>query len=60
MVLQLSVTRLTSDCCFLRVLSSAIPVNEQNIENADCVAGDDCDDGRDVPRSVLRSEGLRT
>ena len=59
LVLQLHVLRLRAQHGFLGVLSLAVPVNEQHVEQAHAPAHDDGDLGGDVAGRVFGAEGLR-
>lgn len=59
LVLKLDIRRSSTNKCFLRVLPSAIPVDEQHVQQTDTPAGDDHDLSRHVTRSVFGPESLR-
>ena len=58
LVLEFHVLRVRSQQHFLRVLSLAVPVDEQHVEQAHAPARDDGDLGGDVARRVAGAEGL--
>lgn len=58
LVLQLHILRLRSQQHFLRVLSLAVPVDEQHVQQAHGPARDDGDLGGDVAGRVAGAEGL--
>jgi hypothetical protein len=59
LVLKLNVRRIRTNESFLRILTTAIPVDEQHVQQTHAPASDDCDLGGNVTGRVLRSEGLR-
>lgn len=58
LILQLDILRLSPQQRFLRVLSLAVPVDEQHVEQAHAPACNDGDFCRDVAGSVAGAESL--
>jgi len=59
LVLKLDVRRVRPNESFLRILTTAIPVDEQHVQQTHAPASDDRDLGGHVTGRVLRSESLR-